>query len=269
MDPKWVYAFKLDKVITGLNINTFANNHFFPRSNEVKIDGTILDFYTYNLYTYYQSLANKRKNWWFEDVTPLFADRLTEGSVVYDIGANCGYYTLLSALRTGSDGAVVAFEPYDPAYEVLNRNVEQNSLADTVTTENVGVADTSGSGGIRLFGRNQRLSVDSGGEKSLTSVDEYDSDPPDVVKIDVEGLETQVLEGATETISEHGPVIFVEVHPVEKVDEMGGSVDRIYELLSDHGGTITRYMDGDAEQLDECKPPTSDDSHWLIVDRQT
>ena len=63
---------------------------------------------------------------------------------------------------------------------------------------------------------------------------------PDPIKIDVEGAELDVLQGARQNIAQHHPVMFVEVHP-RLLGNFGASSEQVYAFLRAHGNTIQRW----------------------------
>jgi FkbM family methyltransferase len=146
---------------------------------------------------------------WFESVVP-------RGGVVYDIGAHSGYYTLLASVLAGKEGKVLAFEPLPGNVERIERHMRLNRLRN-VTVETVAVADEPGVARFD-FSNNTwvgRLAERGEVEVRVVSVDNVVANgapAPDVLKIDVEGAEVRVLEGARHTMQEHGPTIMVEAH---------------------------------------------------------
>ncbi len=149
-----------------------------------------------------------------------FERSLSPGDVLYDIGANVGFYTVLGASIVGSDGAVYAFEPMPRNLEFLRRHAAINRL------ENVRVIDAavSDSAGTATFDDTQHPSMGSlsaGGTLTVRTVriDDLVASgelrPPTVVKIDVEGAEEMVLAGAAETLRTHRPAIFLATHGPE------------------------------------------------------
>ncbi|MDX6689019.1 MAG: hypothetical protein QOG15_476 [Solirubrobacteraceae bacterium] len=146
------------------------------------------------------------------------------GHVVYDVGANLGYWTLVASRLVGPEGRVVAFEPVPWCAEGVAANIALNDLHHAEVRPQA-VSDASGR--VRL------LVVGEAGHSRLASVgshvntrDEIDVDavaiddlvaagtipPPDVLKIDTEGAELLVIEGMRDTIARHAPRIICEVH---------------------------------------------------------
>lgn len=80
-----------------------------------------------------------------QDKVRLFAASLRPGDVVYDVGANAGYYSLVAARRVGATGQVVAFEPYSLNVAALSHHVALNRLGN-VEVVAAAVAARSGRG---------------------------------------------------------------------------------------------------------------------------
>lgn len=150
------------------------------------------------------------------------------GDVVYDAGANIGQYTLPLA-TTGCK--VYAFEPDPTAFDRLTKNVAVNRNVD-VEPFRVGLSDEAGQATFYVSSRSTRSSfhrfnagtADAEVERAETvDVKRIDDlvrksgfEPPDHLKVDVEGLGLEVLRGARETIERHQPIVYFEPHFVER-----------------------------------------------------
>ena len=162
-----------------------------------------------------------------------------------DVGANLGSYTILAASVAGA--RVYAFEPIPSTYERLLDNVRLNRLEQRATCFNQGIG--AGPGTIAFTGdsgaTNHALASgeqnDSVVDVEVTSLDIALRDElPALIKIDVEGYETPVLEGAEETLKKPS------LHSV--ILELNGSGDRygfdesrLRELMFDHGFRTYSY----------------------------
>jgi FkbM family methyltransferase len=151
------------------------------------------------------------------------------GMIVYDIGANIGFFSLLATKLAGPSGRVVAFEADPEIAERLRENVGRNSGAVIRVEENA----VWSSGGEVCFARaDVKQSPDRGlghvtgsqaQEESATirisavALDEYaaTSGAPDFIKCDVEGAETEVFRGAQRLLEEKRPVILCEMNGEE------------------------------------------------------
>jgi FkbM family methyltransferase len=141
---------------------------------------------------------------------------LVPGSVCFDVGANVGFYTILAARLVGPEGRVVAFEPHPENVKALERNVAANGLANVVV---VPKAVSSRSGAARLTHGDRataRLHDGPGHDVRTIALDEFVDEHaalvPAVVKIDVEGHELDVLEGARRTLGSARPALLCEQH---------------------------------------------------------
>lgn len=152
------------------------------------------------------------------------------GDVVYDIGANAGYFTLLAAKLVGTDGSVVAFEPSRENIALLQRHIRLNGVTNaTVIDAAASNADgtiefvaTDGLATGHVAGAYVGSSAATDGSVSAVSLVpavKVDSlvmsgqlRPPNLMKIDVEGAELRVLEGARQTLASYRPRLLVELH---------------------------------------------------------
>ena len=147
------------------------------------------------------------------------ASRIRAGMVVYDLGANVGFYAVLSARLVGRTGRVVAVEPFPASAETVRHNARLNGFDIDVLEAAIG-----GEGGTAWLRTDQggpvthRLDLEGAGdglEVAVTTVDALVADghpPPDLIKVDVEGAESAALRGMAETLRAHRPAVLVEVH---------------------------------------------------------
>lgn len=168
-------------------------------------------------------------------ITPL----LSADSCFVDVGANIGNHTLYVATQTGCK--VVAFEPNAELCDALESSLELNDLTGAVTVRRSGVgaapghAEFADSMPTNLGG--QSLALLDDGTIPVTTLDA--ELPPDikisVIKIDVEGMELDVLQGARGVIERDSPHLFVECGTLE-------SFTRTTEYLNDLGyGFVQMY----------------------------
>lgn len=150
----------------------------------------------------------------------LFEQIVKEGHVVYDIGANVGFYSLLSSRLVGATGQVFAFEPLESNVLFLKRHLELNRIINTNVLQ-VAVTEKSGTAFLIEGPTRSMARLADAGDIPVQAVavdalvNNGDLAPPDVIKIDVEGAELSVLRGAQSTIKAIGPAIFVATHSDE------------------------------------------------------
>jgi FkbM family methyltransferase len=160
-----------------------------------------------------------------DEVLRQLVKRLRPGDVVYDVGANVGLYSVVTAKAVGKTGHVVAFEPARKFHEHLLANVALNGLTN-VRCFRLALGDRVGQGTLRTSDVIGNLSLLSSGREDAPGevVDIVAGDtlttlaglpPPRLVKIDVEGSEYAVIQGLRETLSHHVcQFICCEVHPM-------------------------------------------------------
>ncbi len=139
-----------------------------------------------------------------------------EAGTFVDIGANVGNHTLFAALLMDAH-RVIPFETNPNAYELLIHNVVVNGLRDVVRLDllGVGLSDRHAAAhAMQSRERNQggAMLLDRAGRLETQRADILLSDEaPDFIKIDVEGMEINVLEGLSGVLDRCAPIIMVEV----------------------------------------------------------
>ncbi len=147
----------------------------------------------------------------------LFVKAVTPGEVVYDLGANVGYYTLLAAVLLGPQGKVFAFEPLPRNLEYLRRHLSLNRIENAVVIE-AAVADRSGTVRFEEDASTSkgRIGEQGGLEVRAIALDDWIDEgklpPPALLKIDIEGAELQALQGARKALAKTHPAIFLSTH---------------------------------------------------------
>ena len=161
-------------------------------------------------YSYWLGIFEYEKRVLFEKIA-------AEGSIVFDIGAHVGFYTLLSSVLVGSRGQVFAFEPVPRNLFYLREHLRLNQITN-VTVIEAAVADSDGKA---RFSESEdstegHIASEGGLEVETASLDKLISMGkvpfPQVVKIDVEGAEMLVLSGAKSMIANVHPTIFLSTH---------------------------------------------------------
>lgn len=147
----------------------------------------------------------------------LFSKLIPEGAIVYDIGAHVGFYTLLASVLVGPRGRVFAFEPLPRNINYLKKHLTLNSF-DNVTVIEAAVSDKDGYGFLieNIDSGFDRLAKEGTFKVKTISLDNSilrnEISPPDFIKIDAEGEELQILNGARETLIKYNPAIFLATH---------------------------------------------------------
>jgi FkbM family methyltransferase len=184
----------------------------------------------------------------------LFSSAIKPGDVVYDLGANVGYYSLLAGILVGPAGQIFSFEPVPRNLSFLRRHLALNGVKNC-TVFDAAVSRSNGTATFD-FGPNAHSghlgdgSLDATNVRTVTLdslVESGEIKPPNLIKCDIEGAEFDALTGAMQTLSHYGPSIFLAVHGPEVKEKCcalltslgyrlapidGPSLDRTSEILA-------------------------------------
>jgi len=155
--------------------------------------------------------------------TQSFIKAVKKGNVLFDVGANVGYYTVLGSKLVGSEGKVFSFEPLVRNISYLYRHVEINKLenvniipcacSDSFAIVNFVQENNTAMGHIEdKIANSSNIKMTVALSITLDEVATKLNIKPSVLKIDVEGAELSVLHGAEAIISNLKPFIFLSVH---------------------------------------------------------
>lgn len=138
--------------------------------------------------------------------------RTDPGDLAVDVGAYVGTHTVFMAAVAGLK--VIAIEPFEESRSVLQDNVLRNEISDQVEIHGfaAGARREAGDFVTRDVANLGMMAVTPGeGGVEINPLDDYIADSPvRVLKIDVEGMEVDVLEGAVETLKRARPFVYVE-----------------------------------------------------------
>jgi FkbM family methyltransferase len=170
-----------------------------------------------------------------------------EAATVIDVGARCGDMTLLFAERVGPSGRLVAYEPHPENLELLRQEVGH---LPNVTIRPLALADAQGEltfayPELRAWGSAEPALRDAylaAGAERLTlpattldaEVEEGHAPLPDLVKIDVEGLELAVIRGMDRVLSERAPQLLIEIHGIDRPAKIANAA-AVLEALEARG----------------------------------
>jgi len=197
------------------------------------------------------------------------------GDTVFDIGANVGAHTLTLAESVSPSGKVFAFEPADFAFDKLQRNLALNpELASRTFPQQIVLAAKPSErpepeiyaswplergAAVHPKHRGRLVSAARAGVDTLDAfVAHQGLARLDLIKIDVDGHELPVFQGATETLRRFHPVLVMEISPYIHA-ERGHNFADFVALLKDPGYALTDADNGrpvplDATQLERLIP---------------
>lgn len=181
----------------------------------------------YNTLDMYVGKSLKEYGEYSQEEINLFEMIVHTGDCVVEVGANIGSHTIHLAQMVGENGVVWAFEPQRLVFQILAGNMAINSL-NNVHCEQKCVSDTPGKVKVPVLDVSK---VNNWGGLSLENTRE--GEPVDVItldslgllrcdflKIDVEGMELQVLKGGKIMIDTFRPVIYAEADRENKKKEL-------------------------------------------------
>lgn len=163
-------------------------------------------------------------------------------SIVIDVGANVGFFSVRFAEWVGPRGKVIAIEPEERNYNGLLAALKRARLLERVETFQAVAAAEPGTAHLELnplHPADHKLSQsDAGVPVTAVTLDNLIADKgplrPALVKIDVQGAEMLVLQGMTSLLEIAGPALFIELAE-QGLNRYGSSVSAILGLLAGHG----------------------------------
>jgi FkbM family methyltransferase len=182
----------------------------------------------------------------------MWTENLVPGAVFYDVGSHIGVFAVSGARMVGPQGAVYAFEPDPDNAQLIRENAGRNSL-------NVEVINAAAwkSGGELQFepspaadpGRMGGHLVSEAATSPTISVkavclDDFSQThrPPSFIKLDVEGAEAEVVEGARNTLLKYRPNLVIEIHNDDAFRRVSG-------LLEEYGYNFECVVPGERQFL--------------------
>jgi FkbM family methyltransferase len=171
---------------------------------------------------------------WCEFELDLLTQLIKPMDFVLDIGANIGTHTVCFAKVVGEQGFVIAFEPQRLAFVTLCANVALNALTNVAPMQR-GVGRETGMTCSPLYDPRQEqnfgsatiIGHTSGDSVPVMRVDDVNLPRCNLIKVDVEGMECDVLEGARQTIARHRPILFVENNEVARSESVLRTIDSL------------------------------------------
>ena len=176
------------------------------------------------------------------------------GHTIYDIGGYEGVFTLFFARAVGERGRVITFEPHPENYHKIRKNVEHNKF-DNVMVSQIALGKTKGKAilasrhsdygtaslhdaiKVQILRENRAKTFSVAVESLDAQINNNNLPEPDFVKIDVEGLEYDVLLGMSETIKRYKPKLFIEIHDVY-LQSGTGNANNVADFLIPRGYSV-------------------------------
>lgn len=191
-----------------------------------------------------------------KDVTELLQSIIKPGMTVVDVGAFCGYYSLLASDLVGESGRVYAFEPHPVNFTYLLQNLEENGCANVITV-NKALSDRDAV--IKLVSDPEadhywlqlHNSKDLAGVhvNTMTLDDFFRQEPSprvDVMKMDIEGSEPAALAGMIEVSRANPQLKLIVEFDIGNLERCGFNRETFARLAEElgftHGYVIERRL---------------------------
>ncbi len=173
--------------------------------------------------------------------TELVKQKIKKGDIVLDVGANIGYYTLIFAKLVGDTGKVFAFEPDPTNFQILKKNIALNGYKNVELIQKA-LSDKNQKVTLILNKQNTAgnyLSSKHQTSKNSIQIDAITTDDYfknfkqkiDFIKIDVEGAETMVLKGMSNSLSNNKNLKLMVEYNSDAIMNMGLEPKSYLELL--------------------------------------
>ena len=180
----------------------------------------------------------------YEEMNFLF-DHLDHNDLFLDVGANIGAYTILAASKRSN---VIAVEPIPSSFEILKKNISLNGFNDSVEIFNVAISDK----GENLNFSNNLDALNHvivKGEKYSDTINipavqldqVLNGRVPNFIKIDVEGFESKVINGA-ERIFSHNDLKCIIIELIGGGKNYGFDEDVLHQKLLNYGFSTYTYF---------------------------
>jgi FkbM family methyltransferase len=180
-------------------------------------EGVPIHFYLPDPKDHIQRIIRSNKTFYEGEMLRDIRNRVPTKTTILDIGANIGNHTVFFA-KLCKAARVYAFEPQQHVFDTLVRNIGLNGSDEHVRCLNLGLGRASARASLGAVDEANlgmtKIDLSAPGEVQIVPLDEFlekEGNPAiGLVKMDVEGMEMEVLAGATRTLAEWGPIIYAE-----------------------------------------------------------
>lgn len=173
---------------------------------------------------------------------------LAPGMHVVDVGANIGYYVSMYEQIIGQSGRITCIEPSPENLKELYANISANDWPN-VTVYECAVGNHTGPVGLRDGVNSGVVAIEEGVfQSTVRPLDELVSERCEFLKIDVDGYEWHVLQGARKVIERDRPILFLEYHP-QLIGRHGGSIEEVMVFLRSQYSNIKFFDSPDHQSL--------------------
>ena len=199
---------------------------------------------------------------YYDEELVLMSKFILKGDIIIDVGANIGLYACHAAIQVGETGLVIACEPEKTSFQRLVSNIYLNNLSDRMLCMNTAVGSTWARGlinfhktddsqnSVTAFGKFQKHTSKQNKQGIVISpLDSFTEkfESIGLLKIDVEGAELAVLQGAKRTLKKTRAVCIELFDP--NLIAFGTTAKEILLLLTNLDFHVYRYLHGQFEKV--------------------
>jgi len=238
-------VFTKDKNYNNFFVKCIPQNYQYPKNSFRRVNRNgiwfELDLSEYMEWVIYYGLS-------VENRSELY-NVARKGMVMFDVGSNIGETLLNFALLVGDEGKVFGFEPIPLTFEKCSNNISLNNFSN-ITISQIALSNreetlffedpnNNNSGGVFM---NKKKTTRSHTVQAITLdafVKNQNLKKIELIKIDVEGFESNVLKGAEMVCKELRPNLFVEVDD-DNLKRQGSSEHELLDLITSYGYRISK-----------------------------
>ena len=170
----------------------------------------------YNANDYYIGSCISEYGEYCDDEINLISKFVKKGDIVLDVGSNIGLMTIPFSKMVGQIGKVVSFEPQTQVFNIICGNIVINNL-DNVEVHNIALGDNNQDLFLPKINYKEQnnfggISLSEKGEIKIKQIklDDLEFQKINLIKVDVEGMELNVLNGGKNSINKHRPFLYIE-----------------------------------------------------------
>ena len=183
----------------------------------LKAHGKSVSFFIDEPSDHIQGTIFKTHGFYEQDLLEAVFHRVLPGMRFVDVGANIGNHTLFFSGVLGMEGASIG--PFGPNFQRLQENIKLNTLADKVQALNICLGAEPGHAALTKIDKantgTATFSTNEEGTITVQPLDALELGPFHLLKIDVEGMEKEVLRGCGESLRKYRPIVFCEAQTAE------------------------------------------------------
>lgn len=211
-----------------------------------------ISFYLPNINDHIQKVIYNTRSFYERTMLEDIKKRNLKGKTIVDIGSNIGNHTIYFS-KICNAKKVYSFEPQKDIFKILNKNIQLNNLEDKIEAFNIGLAAKKSKGEILLEDKSNsgmaKINLNETGKVKLNTLDNVllsKEEKISLIKIDVEGMELNVLKGSKEILRRDHPLLYIEANKKVQFNEINSFLkDFGYKAIHRFNATPTYLFKSD------------------------